>query len=398
MGGFRETNSHDTARIALTERLHLYTAHTSIPRICRVSTTSHRPEMASPSVSVTPASPDPGAAGVHNRRGSYQTASGISQRAGAGAGAGAAPSYPSAPVYASHLRSGSAPYVPDVSGSRPSNPDAPLEKLRKYTSQAEDLLDQNFRWIKPHLPALGRFLIVVTFLEDALRIVTQWDDQLYYLQRHRRFPWGISHIFLLVNVLTMLACSALVIAKRYPEPSIAGLLLVVVAQGVGYGLFFDLNFFLRNLSVIGGLLMVLSDSLAKRKSPIFAGLPNVLSETDRRKYFQLAGRVLLIFLFIGFVLNGKFTFFRAMVSLLGLGACIMVVAGFKAKASASFLVLLLSVFNLAVNNWWSVHSAHPQRDFLKYDFFQTLSIVGGLLLLVNLGPGGISVDEGKKLY
>lgn len=46
-----------------------------------------------------------------------------------------------------------------------------MEKLRKYTSQAEDLLDQNLRWIRPHLPALGRFLIVVTFLEDALRSV-----------------------------------------------------------------------------------------------------------------------------------------------------------------------------------------------------------------------------------
>jgi len=50
----------------------------------------------------------------------------------------------------------------------------------------------------------------------------------------------------------------------------------------------------------------------------------------------------------------------------------MVAVGFKAKWSASFLVVLLSVFNVFINNWWSVHSAHPQRDFLKYDFFQTL--------------------------
>lgn len=47
------------------------------------------------------------------------------------------------------------------------------------------------RWImanragSSYLPAIGRFLIVVTFLEDALRIVTQWGDQLLYLRDYR---------------------------------------------------------------------------------------------------------------------------------------------------------------------------------------------------------------------
>jgi len=194
----------------------------------------------------------------------------------------------------------------------------------------------------------------------------------------------------------MVACSLGVITKRYPEYAVFGLLGVVIAQGLGYGLLFDLSFFLRNLSVVGGLLMVLSDSLTNKKK-LFAGLPNI-SETDKRKYVQLAGRILLIFLFIGFIFQGKWSFSRVLVSIVGLGACVMVAVGFKAKWSASFLVALLSIFNVFINNWWSVHAAHPQRDFLKYDFFQTLSIVGGLLLLVNIGPGGISVDEKKKVY
>lgn len=80
----------------------------------------------------------------------------------------------------------------------------------------------------------------------------------------------------------MLAGSYGVIAKRYPEASVGALFGVVVLQGIGYGLLFEKSFFLRNLSVVGGLLMVLSDSLQHKKSAIFAGLPSI-SETDRRK-------------------------------------------------------------------------------------------------------------------
>ncbi|KAJ7275004.1 SURF4 family-domain-containing protein [Mycena rebaudengoi] len=240
-------------------------------------------------------------------------------------------------------------------GYRAANPDDPMERLQAFSKQVEDYVEIYSQPLKPHLPAIGRFLIV-------------WGDQLWYLQQHRKFPWGVSHLFLLINVFTMLGGSSMY--------AVIGLLSVVIIQGFGYGLIFDLNFFLRNLSVIGGLFMKL-----------FAGLPSI-SETDRRKYFLLAGRVLLIFLFLGFILQGKWSIARVFVSIFGLGACVMVAVGFKAKC----------IFNVFANNWWTVGSGHPQRDFLKYDFFQTLSIVGGLILLVNMGPGGLSVDEKKKTY
>jgi len=125
-----------------------------------------------------------------------------------------------------------------------------------------------------------------------------------FFSRHRSFPWGIAHLFLLINVIvghvpnwirmcerrayngladvqTMLAGSGAVITKKYTEFAIGGLLGVVIVQGFGYGLIFDLNFFLRNLSVIGGLFMVFSDSMITRRTP-FAGLPNI-SENDRKK-------------------------------------------------------------------------------------------------------------------
>ncbi|GAA6000536.1 hypothetical protein JCM5350_002404 [Sporobolomyces pararoseus] len=272
-----------------------------------------------------------------------------------------------------------------------------LEKARKVTDKVEDTLEQWVKPVRPWLPGIGRFLIVVTFLEDALRILTQLGDQNYYLQKHRGFPWGISHMFLYTNVMVMLACSTLIIAKRYPFYATIGLFGVVITQGFGYGLIFDLTFFLRNLSVMGGLLMALSDALSGKKSNL-VGVPTMgINDQDRKKYFQLFGRVLLVFLFLGFVFNGQTGWAKGMVSVSGLVACLFVALGYKAKQSALFLVIVLGTFNFTVNAWWRVHKAHPQRDFLKYDFFQTLSIVGGLLLLVNLGAGDFAIEQKKRM-
>lgn len=286
-------------------------------------------------------------------------------------------------------------------GAGPSRSDAtndpsPLDAIREQTSKIEDWLDSLSDPVKPYLPAIGRFLIVVTFLEDALRILTQWSDQLVYLHDYRHIPSGITHLFLIVNVVAMFASSLMIIVRKHSEYAVMGLIGVVITQALGYGLIFDLNFFLRNLSVMGGLLMVLSDSWVRKKfAP--AGLPQ-LDEKDRKMYFQLAGRVLLIFLFIGFVFAGDWSVGRVAVILVGLVACVMVVVGFKAKWSAIILVMILSVFNVFVNNFWTLHEHHPHKDFAKYDFFQILSIVGGLLLLVNMGPGQVSFDEKKKVY
>ena len=163
----------------------------------------------------------------------------------------------------------------------------------------------------------------------------------------------------------MLSCSTLVIIRKHTVYAVGGLLGVVVTQALGYGLIFDLNFFLRNLSVIGGLLMVLSDSWVRKKfAP--AGLPQ-MDEKDRKMYIQLAGRVLLIFLFVGFVVSGDWSFGRVVVSLLGAVACVMVVVGFKAKWSATILVVILSIFNLIVNNFWTVRCRPGQLSTTSAD-------------------------------
>lgn len=70
------------------------------------------------------------------------------------------------------------------SGYRAANPENPVEQLRYYAKQIEDYVEIYSQPLRPYLPAIGRFLIIVTFLEDSLRIMTQWGDQLWYLQKY----------------------------------------------------------------------------------------------------------------------------------------------------------------------------------------------------------------------
>ncbi|KAI9357306.1 SURF4 family-domain-containing protein [Zopfochytrium polystomum] len=278
-----------------------------------------------------------------------------------------------------------------------------MEVVKRYTAQFEEVLEKAGRYSRPVLPAVARFLMVATFLEDSLRICSQWGDQRYYLSKYRGFPPFGADLFLSANVTTMTVCSVLSIVKRYPSFAVGGLFAAVTAQSIGYGLIFDPSFFLRTLSVCGGLLMLLADAYSR--------------EVARATYLQLAGRVLLVLLFVAFASSGAGAgagegsssisggggssnlllqllspgaAVRAAVGLVSVVGCVMVVVGFKARYSAWVLITFLCVSNVVLNNWWTLHQSTT--------FFQNLSVMGGFLLLANLGPGGISVDEKKKNF
>jgi len=140
---------------------------------------------------------------------------------------------------------------------------------------------------------------------------------------------------------------------------------------------------------------VLAESRVEGKS-LFAGVPS-LGENKPKMYLQLAGRILIVFMFLT-LLRFESSAMQIIQNVVGTLLMILVAIGYKTKLSALVLVTWLNVLNFYFNAWWNIPAYKPMRDFLKYDFFQTLSVIGGLLMVVSLGPGGVSMDESKKKW
>lgn len=273
-----------------------------------------------------------------------------------------------------------------------------VDSFEDFSKSTEDLIDQYFHPLKPYVPAIGRGFLVATFYEDSLRIITQWSEQLYYLHNYRKIPWIITVVFLLSNIAAMLVCATLLVLRKKPMYGTVGLIAVTLLQGIFYGLIFDSQFILRNFSVVGGLILAFSDSIVRDKRSLnMPGLPQ-LSNTDNKKYLLLAGRLLLVFLFLGFVFSASWSVGRLLIIIIGFISCGSIIVGYKTKFAAFVLSLILLSYNVYVNQFWNFSSKDSNKDFLKYEFFQTLSIVGGLLIIVNAGAGEFSIDEKKKIY
>jgi len=259
-------------------------------------------------------------------------------------------------------------------------------------------MDDYLKPLKPYVPAIGRAFLVATFYEDSLRIISQWSEQVYYLHNYRKIWRWLTLTFLVVNVATMVSASTFLVLRKQSMIATTALIAVVALQGLAYGLIFDTQFILRNLSVVGGLILAFSDTLVRDKRTLnMPGLP-MINNQDNKKYFLLAGRLLLVFLFLGFVFSSTWSVTRIFIILIGFISCGSIIVGFKTKFAAFVLTVLLFTYNVFANQFWKFSSHDSNRDFLKYEFFQTLSIVGGLLIIVNAGAGEFSIDEKKKIY
>lgn len=184
-----------------------------------------------------------------------------------------------------------------------------------------------------------------------------------------------------MNLIGQLGGCGLVITRFRVDIACGTLFFIVVLQTIAYSILWDIHFLLRNFALIGALLLVLAESRVEGRS-LFAGVPS-LGENKPKNILQLAGRVLLAFMFIT-LLRFELSVLQVIQDIFGSILMVLVTIGYKTKLSALALVLLLTGLNLYYNAWWSIPSHKPLRDFLKYDFFQVSLPSNRPLFIVEL--------------
>ena len=138
------------------------------------------------------------------------------------------------------------------------------------------------------------------------------------------------------------------------------------------------------MALVGGVILLIAENQRDMKN-MFAGVPS-MGDSNHKTYMQLSGRILLVLMFLT-LLRFELSVGHLLMNAVGTALIVLIAVGYKTKLASLVLVGFMTVLNAYMNAFWTIPSYKPMRDFLKYDFFQTLSVIGGLLLVVFLGPG-----------
>lgn len=136
---------------------------------------------------------------------------------------------------------------------------------------------QAFRHGKHILPHIARFFLISTFLEDGIRMWSQWGEQRDYINITWGCGWFLATMFVIINLIGQLGGCVLVLARKF----------VPIACGI---LFFIIAFQVRKK------LVLTQQCLVKLQLVVFHASPNWLGLKPKSKIcgFNLSVSVLTV--------------------------------------------------------------------------------------------------------
>lgn len=257
------------------------------------------------------------------------------------------------------------------------------------------------RAAKPFIPVITRLLLVAAFVEDAFRTLIEYKSQLLFFRRELYIPSYLAFVFIALSTTATFVGAAMVFFKHLERRGAQFLLFAVVYQQVVYGRHSpitsgNIGFLLRNLCLIGTLLLLMTNQRLKDGLPALPGLPDASDKEASRDNIALVTRCLVVLLSAEMfdVIGWKWA-----IAIVPIAAAVLV--GYKTDFMGLLLMLFYTVATLSSKQFWVIDSAEHalasfERDVMRFEFLQTMSIMSGLVMLIMSGPGALSLDEKLK--
>jgi putative oxidoreductase len=111
---------------------------------------------------------------------------------------------------------------------------------------------------------------------------------------------------------------------------------------------------------------------------LLSGVNKITNWEQTAQYMQAQGMPLVPLFLVGAIV-------------LELAGGLSVLLGFHARLGAALLILFLIPATLIFHNFWALQG--PEQQLQMIMFLKNVAILGGLLLIVGMGPGPISLDN-----
>ncbi|CAG2164377.1 unnamed protein product [Oppiella nova] len=255
-------------------------------------------------------------------------------------------------------------------------------------------MDQVFRRSKAILPTIARWCLVSTFIEDVLHTWFRWSVVRDTLETRWACGDVLANLLAAINMLSQLIASGLVLTRYHVSIGCYVLFGVVVYQTVAYGIGWELRIWVNTISRCGALLLLLAECQTEAPT-LLAGVPSD-GHNRHKAYLLLTGRILTVLYFVAYLYADLQNIYYLMQDIIVVVLVAAVTIGYKTKLSALLLVMWLMAINCYYNHFWTIDSNILTYYRMMKSFSRVMSAIGGLLMIVVLGPGDLSVDNNKK--
>merc|ERR1711935_959350 len=238
-----------------------------------------------------------------------------------------------------------------------------------------------------NLRVTSRVFMASAFIEDGIRMIRAPSEIASVVEYNTSTPHFVSYILTLINgFLSLFGAMCLIAGAKQREGCIM-LLTTLLLQFWLFDLLHDDIVLPKACSIAGSIGLCICETLQTSRQ-VFAGLPELTEKLNSAEYIKLMSRIAVTLMY----LSG---FSMSVYSFATLPMILAVFIGYQTKFAAGLFIAFSMTDNIIFNAFW-MHWGTYVFEIMKFDFFQQLSSIGGVMQLLIYGGGKLSLDAKLK--